>query len=64
MANEVRVRWGIKGLISIFPNAGIIVRYLSLGDYERLQGITSALKAGLQLIGWADIADKIICEAS
>ena len=62
--NDVRLRFGLRNLIWLFPNAGVFVIKTNESRYASLRDLVFKVKDVLQLMGRGDIADKIVCERS
>lgn len=61
---KLRVRFGIKGALWFFPNAGVIVVYMSSTNYARFSELVSELKAIIEMSGNKGLAEKVVCEVS
>jgi len=61
---KLRVRFGIKGASWFFPNAGIIVVYMTSMNYARFSELVSELKAIIEMSGNKGLAEKVVCEVS
>ena len=60
--NTIYVKFGIKGLLPIFPNACVIKFKIKAKDYQGIASAVNMLKGVLAAAGQGDLADKLFVE--
>jgi hypothetical protein len=60
---SIRVRFGLRGLVSFFPNAGVLVGYVhSEKDFQKTADAVLFVKDSFAAVGLNAWADKIFFE--